>query len=376
MKYLTWVELSREAYNFNMQSFKNVVGDNCKIMAIIKSNAYGHGLYESAILAQDSKCVDMVGVYALNDAKYLYSKGIKLPIFIMGYVLSDDFFDIVRHDFSVCISSFDQLKKVKEVIGDKKIKIHLKFDSGLRRLGFYPSELKDLMTFLEENKNFVVEGIFSHFANIEDTICHDFAKLQRDTFENMTLPFVEKYHPIRHIACSAAGLLFPDTYFEMIRTGISMYGMWPSRETLITALKTNSKISELKPVLTWKTRIAQIKEVSVGDTVGYGRSYTVTRPGKIAIIPVGYYDGYDRHYSNSAKVIVKGVEAPVVGKICMNMSMIDVSHIDNVSIEDEVILLGEDGNASVTADFLADISGTINYEVTTRINSSIPRIII
>ena len=206
MKYLTWVELNREAYNFNMQSFKNTVGDDCKIMAIIKSNAYGHGLYESAILAQESKCVDMLGVYALNDAKYLYDKGVNIPIFIMGYVLSDDFMDIVKHDFSVCISSFDQLKKVKDVIGDNKIKIHLKFDSGLRRLGFYPSELKDLMTFLDENKNFIVEGIFSHFANIEDTICHDFAKLQRDTFEKMTVPFVEKYHPIRHIACSAAGL--------------------------------------------------------------------------------------------------------------------------------------------------------------------------
>ncbi|MCQ2736220.1 MAG: alanine racemase [bacterium] len=375
MNHLTWVELNREAYRFNMEHFRKLAGNNRKIMAIIKSNAYGHGLYETALLAQECGNADMLGVYSLQEAKHLYGKGIKLPIFIMGYVMAEEFNDIARHDFSICISSLDQLKAVAETIGTKTLKIHLKFDTGLRRLGFLPEETQELLAWLSEHENFRVEGIFSHFANIEDTVSHDFAKEQRDTFEKMCAPFMKKYNPLRHIACSAAGLLFPDTYFEMIRSGISMYGMWPSKETLITSLKSNMA-GELKPVLSWKTRIAQVKDVKPGDTVGYGRSHAITRPGRIAIIPVGYNDGYCRKYSNSAKVIVRGIEAPVIGRICMNMSMIDVSHIKDASREDEVILIGSCGNSSVTADFLAGISDTINYEVTTRISPFIPRVIV
>lgn len=374
MKNLTWVELNRDAYNFNMANFRRLAGKDKKIMAVVKSNAYGHGLHETALLAQDCGNVDMLGVYSLREAKLLYGKGVKLPVFIMGYVLGEEFIDVARHDFSVCVSSLEQLRMIDEVIGTKNLKIHLKFDTGLRRLGFYPEEIPELTAFLGERPNLKVEGIFSHFANIEDTISHEFAKSQRDLFERMCEPLMDR-GPIRHIACSAAGLLFKDTYFEMIRAGIAMYGLWPSKETLITSLKSNM-ISELRPVLSWKTRVAQTKPVSPGDTVGYGRSYKVTRPGRIAIIPVGYNDGYDRKYSNSAKVIIKGKEAPVIGRICMNMSIVDISHIDGVKIEDEVILIGSEGEASVTADFLADISGTINYEVTTRIDPSIPRIIV
>ena len=374
MKYLTWIELSKSAFEFNMANFRKLAGD-LKIMAVVKSNAYGHGLYEIAFLAQETGGADMLGVYSLSEANFLSSKGISLPILIMGYILTEDFVEAAHKNFSVCISSFDQLKAVAEKIGGRSLKIHLKFDSGLRRLGFYPEEIPYLLEFLNERKNFHVEGLFSHFADIEDTVTHDFARTQRTTFESMSSSFMQLYTPLRHMACSAAGILFKDTYFDMLRVGISMYGLWPSKETLITSLKSHSALTELKPVMSWKTRVAQIKDVRPGDTVGYSRSYRVTRNGKIAIIPVGYYDGYDRLYSNRAKVVINGCEAPIIGKICMNMSMVVVSHIDDLKRDDEVILIGGCGGSQVTADFLAEISGTINYEVVTRINSSIPRII-
>ena len=153
-----------------------------------------------------------------------------------------------------------------------------------------------------------------------------------------------------------------------------MYGMWPSKETLITYITSGNEKPVLKPVLTWKTRVAQVKKVYPGDTVGYGRTHRVTRPGIIATLPIGYADGYDRKFSNSSYVLIKGQEAPIVGRICMNVCMVDISHIENVSMGDEVILLGNQGEKSITADFLAGLAGTINYEITTKINPALPRV--
>jgi alanine racemase len=162
----------------------------------------------------------------------------------------------------------------------------------------------------------------------------------------------------------------------MVRVGIGLYGMWPSKETLITALGQEKPLVDLRPVLTWKTRVAQVKHVTPGDTVGYGRTHKITRPSAIAVLPVGYADGYDRRLSNQGSVLIRQENAPVVGRVCMNMIMVDVSHIPECVTGDEAVLLGRQGAASITAESMAGLAGTINYEITTRINPMLPRIFI
>ncbi len=375
IKHLTWVEISRKAIGNNISSFRTLVGRDCKIMAVVKANAYGHGLLEVAGIALESGA-DTLGAFSIEEAVFLRKAGVTGDIFVLGYVLADNMPLVCEYDLCAGITSPEHLKSALNVLCGRKIRLHLKFDTGLRRLGFLPADIPGLMSLLDKSANVDICGIYSHFANIEDTLNHDFAQLQRETFESMCRPVMEKYRVSRHVACSAAALLFPQTYFEMVRTGISMYGMWPSKETLITSLMTESKNTPLEPALTWKTRIAQIKAVVPGDTVGYGRSHRVTRPGIIATLPIGYADGYDRKLSNRSHVLIGGTEAPVLGRICMNMCMVDISHIKGVSMEDEVVLLGRQGDKVITADDLAELVGTINYEITTKISPLLPRLIV
>ena len=372
IKHITWIEISKSAIADNMAIFRNLIGNSCKIMAIVKSNAYGHGIVEFSKIAADH--ADILGVFSLEEALQL-KQHLNKDIFILGYVLPENMPIVCDNNFVVGITSMEHLNQSAKIANGKTLKVHLKFDTGLRRLGFLPHEMQEVREFLDKHENIKIEGIYSHFANIEDTLNHDFASKQMETFEEMTRPFKDCYKELlRHTACSAAALLFPQTYFEAIRAGISMYGMWPSKETLITYITSGNEKPVLKPVLTWKTRVAQVKKVYPGDTVGYGRTHRITRPGIIATLPIGYADGYDRKFSNSSYVLIKGQEAPIVGRICMNVCMVDISHIENVSMGDEVILLGNQGEKSITADFLAGLAGTINYEITTKINPALPRI--
>jgi len=374
IKPITWIEISKSAISENLSVFRNLVGTDCRIMAIVKANAYGHGILEFSKIAV--KSADLLGVFSLEEALTI-KKNMTAEVFILGYVLPENMPVVCDYNISAGLTSMEHLKKSLENIGSKDLRVHLKFDTGLRRLGFLPSEIPELLNFLENHRNIKVEGIYSHFANIEDTLNHDFAQKQIETFNEMTKPFVKKYpNLLRHTACSAAALLFSQTYYEAVRAGISMYGMWPSKETLITYITQGQEQTILKPVMTWKTKIAQVKNVHPGDTIGYGRAHRITRTGVIATLPIGYADGYDRKFSNSSYVLIRGKEAPITGRICMNVCMVDVSHIDGVSMGDEVVLLGKQGDKNISADFLAGLSGTINYEITTKINSDIPRIIV
>jgi alanine racemase len=249
-------------------------------------------------------------------------------------------------------------------------------------LGFREEELQEIIPLLEKNKRLVqIEGIFTHFANIEDSTNHFFAMSQWGKFLYLTqkIENVLKIKPRKHYACSAASLLFGEAVEGMVRLGISLYGLWPSRETYLSyLLKYGERRMQdaLRPVLTWKTQVLQVKNVQPGETVGYGLTYQVTRKGKIAILPVGYWDGYDRGLSNKAYVLLNGQRAPVRGRICMNLMMVDISDIPAVMSGDEVILLGASGTESISAEQLATWTGTINYEIVTRINPQIPRYLV
>jgi len=221
-------------------------------------------------------------------------------------------------------------------------------------------------------------GVGTHFANIEDTTNHEFAESQIVAF-NRIAEAIAQVHPqplLRHTACSAAVLLFNRTHLDLARIGISLYGLWPSKETYVSCLERGKPSLDLTAALTWKTRIAQVKEVPEGGYVGYGLTWRATRPTTIAVLPVGYYEGFDRELSGIAHVLVRGKRAPVRGRVCMNMCMVDVTDIPGAALEDEVVLIGRQGDEKITAEQIAAWCGTISYEIVSRIHPSLPRVLV
>jgi alanine racemase len=251
----------------------------------------------------------------------------------------------------------------------------VKVDTGTARQGVLPEELEDFLKLVKTSRNLSLEGISTHYANIEDTLNHDYAKLQISRF-TAALEVVDKTvgrPPFVHTACTAAALLLSSTHFSMLRSGIGLYGLWPSRETLLAAREKGSAVTDFHPVLTWKTRIVQIKTIDEGSYVGYGCSYKTMRKTVLGVLPVGYADGYDRALGNRAHVLVRGRRAPVIGRICMNLCMVDLTDVPGTKLEDEVVLLGKSGEERITAETMAEWAGTINYEIVTRISPFLPR---
>ncbi len=242
-------------------------------------------------------------------------------------------------------------------------------------------EVKDIWPFvrsIRRHEELILEGLSSHFANIEDTTKHDYPRLQLEAFR-AAVRTVQAHGvrvPVKHMSCTASTILFPETDFSMARVGIGLYGHWPSKETYLSCLQKKREPLLLKPVLSWKARIAQVKKIGPDSCVGYGCTYKTTRPTVLAVVPVGYFDGYDRGLSNTAHVLVRGRRAPVRGRVAMDFFMADVTDIPGVRLEDEVTLIGPDGKERITADDLAGFAGTISYEILARINPLIPRVIV
>ncbi len=346
-------------------------------MAVVKSNAYGHGMIEIASLCAKA-AVDWLGVNSIEEALALRDNGITLPIFVLGYVALRDLEDAVNENIRITVYNAETARKL-EAFGkehNKNIPIHIKVETGTNRQGVHGKELASLLSLIDECQYVTLEGISTHFANIEDTTDHSYAQYQLDQFRHIEKTFFSTQTLIRHTACSAAILLFPETYFEMVRAGIALYGLWPSKQTRVSCSMQGRKIPELKPVLTWKTKVAQVKDVGNDAFISYGCTFKTTRDSRIAVLPVGYYDGYRRAFSNISHVLIQGRRAPVRGRVCMNITLVDVTDIKNVVPEEEVVLLGKQGNEEITADHLASIAGTINYEVITGINPYLERRIV
>jgi len=223
-----------------------------------------------------------------------------------------------------------------------------------------------------------LEGISTHFANIEDTLNHSYAESQLNTFREVLTELEANgiEIPVIHTACTAAAILFPETHFSMLRTGIGVYGLWPSRETYLSARLGDRPVPDLQPVLAWKTRVVQIKDVPQGAFVGYGCTHRTTRNTRLGILPVGYADGFDRAIGNTGYVLIRGKRAPVIGRVCMNLTMIDITDVEGIGLEEQVVLLGRDGDEEISADLMAEWAGTINYEIVSRISPFLPRKVI
>ncbi|MBU1992740.1 MAG: alanine racemase [Patescibacteria group bacterium] len=373
-KQKTWVEVSKDNLIHNIQTLKGLVGDRVFCPAV-KANAYGHGIVEVAPYVLTGGA-DWLAVDALFEAKKLKESGIESPIYIMGYVLNNELKEAVKEGFRFVVYNKETIIELGKISRD--CNIHLKIETGNNRQGIALGDLPEIVDLLSKNPCINVEGVATHFADIEDTTDHSYAEEQIENFKK-GIEILENggVRPAyAHCANTAAVILFPHTYLNFVRAGIGIYGMWPSNETYVSAVKANKADIELRPALTWKTIIAQIKNLKEGEYIGYGRTYRTTHDTRLAVLPVGYYDGYDRGLSNNAFVIIHGKRAPVRGRVCMNMIMVDVTHIPEAKVEDEVILLGKDGGEKVSAELMGSWANTINYEITTRINERIPRVIV
>lgn len=369
-KYLKWLEIDSEALLNNFSGFQKLAGKNTEIYSVIKANAYGHGLLEIAEILKNSTYG--FAVNHIDEAISLRKNGIKNPILVLGYILLNQLHLAAENNISICVYNKETIDKLGKI--GKPIKVHIKVETGTSRQGLLPEELLEFAKYIQSYPNIEIEGLYTHFANIEDTTDHSYAELQLAKFQKAVdiLQNAKIKIPIKHTACTAAAILFPETYFNAVRVGIGMYGLWPSRETLISAREKGREMINLQPVLTWKTRIAQTKWLEKETPVAYGLTFKTTRRTKIAILPVGYSDGYDRKLSNNSYVVIKGKRAPLLGRVMMNMIVVDVTDIENIKVEDEVILIGKGGMPS---DEMAGRIGTINYEVVARIERAMPRVV-
>jgi alanine racemase len=378
VKLLQWVEIDSSALIHNIHQFRRLIGEKRKLLAMVKANAYGHGILEISRIAVHEG-VDWLGVHSLEEGILLRKQGLTCPILVVGYVPLAGLKEAVAHDLRLTVYNFETLDKLPAICRQlrKKAFLHVKVETGTYRQGIREEDVLTFMKKAKESPDLVLEGISSHFANIEDTTDHAYAQSQLQNFKKVLRELEQNKVeiPLKHMSCSASAILFPDTYFDMVRAGIGMYGLWPSKETFLSCRLQKREPLLLKPVLSWKTRIAQVKKVPKGSFIGYGCTYRVSRETTLSVLPVGYYDGYDRRLTNSSYVLIKGKRAPLRGRIAMDFIMVDTTDIPGLSLEDEVVLLGKDGDDSITVENLASLLGTINYEIVTRINPLIPRIL-
>jgi alanine racemase len=370
---LSWIEISRSRLQNNLQSFRGILSPGTRLMVVVKSNAYGHGLSVVSDVIRDE--VDWFGVDSLTEALEVEHVAPEKPVLILGYSKVEDGGEIVSRGFRQVIYRQDMARALSEAaeIRQKTARVHLKIETGTNRQGIPLDEITEFSQFVSQLPAIEIEGVYTHFANIEDTLDPSFAKLQLERFGE-AIDRIEKtgIRPAHVHADATAGiLLYPETHFTMVRLGIGAYGTWPSRETQLAARERGRGVN-LEPVLTWKTRIVQMKNIEAGEYVGYGLSFRANRATTLAVIPVGYYEGYDRALSNAGQALVGGARVPIVGRVAMNMMILDVTDIAP-RLDDEVVLIGCQGESEITADELADKAGTIAYEVFARINPLLER---
>ena len=373
------VEIGRAALVHNVREFRRIIGRKRLFLGVVKANAYGHGLLETSRIAV-AEGVDWLGVNSVDEGAALRDAGIEVPVLVLGYVPLGDLEEAVARDLRLTVYNRETVKKLAVLAkrAGRDVRLHIKVETGTWRQGVVPKDLGTFVRDVQSSPGLVVEGLSSHFANIEDTTKHDYPRLQLDCYRAACRELEERglRIPIRHMSCTASTILFQEPDFNLARVGIGLYGLWPSKETYLSSALEKKEPPDLKPVLTWKARIAQIKKVPAGAFIGYGCTYRTTRPTALAVIPVGYSDGYDRRLSNAAHILVKGRRAPVRGRVAMDFFMADVTDIPSVKLEDEATLLGADGKERIAAEDLAALAGTIGYEILARINPLIPRVVV
>ena len=369
---LSYIEISSHALRENVRTLRGLAPQK-QCACVVKANAYGHGQHEVISLIQ--KECDYLQVDDIEELRAVCALTQK-PTFVFGYVQKENLAEAVSLQGILCI--YDEARiRLLESIGKKRntyIPIHIKIDALLGRQGVLPKDVSHIIDVLKKSPHVRLEGIYSHFSNIEDTknSAHALRQWKQFTVARELFSRAGYINLLVHISATS-GVLTHDPMLptSLVRLGLGMYGMWPS-EALAHEWK--KKIT-LHPVVRWVTHVAQVKKIPTGFPVGYGCTFIAKRPTTIAVLPQGYSDGYDRGLSNKGEVLIHGKKVPIIGRVAMNMIVADVTRISGVHEEDEVVLLGSQGGLSITAESIAEKIATINYEVTTRISPLLPRII-
>ncbi len=370
----SYILISKENLIHNIKQFRSLVKKGTEISAVVKSNAYGHGDREIAQILLPY--VDYFQVNSVEELKRIREITSK-PILVFGYVGKHDLGKAIKIGCILSAFDFEHLLLINESARrlKKKQKVHIALDSYLGREGFMPSEIKKILQEIKKMKNIMVDGLYSHFSNIEDTANFSHAQKQIDEYQKICDLFKKNgFRSLKtHISATSGVLAYEkrNGFNNIVRIGIGLYGMWPSEYLE----KMWQKKIILKPVLSWKTKIAQIKILPKGHSVGYGLTYITKKKIKVAVIPIGYADGYDRGLSNKGEVLIGGTRCKILGRVAMNMFVVDVNHLKSVFAEDEVVLIGKQGNQEIAAEEIAQKIDTINYEITTRLSSLLPRMV-
>jgi alanine racemase len=367
----SWIELDSKALQSNFVFFKKL-NKLTKTMAILKANAYGHGLKET-YQALEPVAPPAIGVNYLFEAKTLRCLGYRGKLLIMGPISSEEIASTKKLKITVTISQVETLATWLRL--QDKPNIHIKIDTGLSRQGFTLKEIKNIIPQLLPFKKHVI-ALMSHFACVEDVNQQDSAKQQIKALQSAQKIFTKETFKLKsHIAASAASLLLADSHFDMIRVGISLYGFWPSDLTRLSYVTNTNSKSPLTPVLSWRTKIAAVRRLTSGQAVGYGHTFKAPRHMQIAILPVGYYEGYPRlaGCDSRSHVLIQGKNCNIIGRICMNMMMVDISELADPKVGEIVTLIGKDQYEQIHAEQIAQWSQTIQYEIVTNLNPEIPR---
>lgn len=355
----------------NIKRTREIIHKDTKIMGIIKADGYGHGAVPIA-KALDS-LVDAYGISIVEEGIELRDAGITKPILILGYAPEQMYDMMIQYDMMPAVCDYAMAEKMsrKAVELDKSVKVHIKIDTGMSRIGFRPDE-ESVKTIIEISKlpNLEIDGIFSHFARA-DELDKTFSKEQLAKFIKMADAIEEAgiTLPVKHISNSAGIIELPEANLDMVRSGISTYGLYPSEDV-------HKERLPLKPAMSLYAYVTMVKELEAGVPVGYGGTYVTTKRTKVATIPAGYGDGYPRALSNQGRVIIHGQYAPIIGRVCMDQFMVDVTEIDDVKTGDRAVLVGTDGDKAITLEEIGNMSASFNYEAACDVGKRVPRVYI
>ncbi|MBI1961319.1 MAG: alanine racemase [Parcubacteria group bacterium] len=375
----TWVEISKSALKHNIRQFKSITGPATKLIAVVKANAYGHGLKAVAGVIQDA--VDCLAVINLDEARSLREAGVHAPIIILGYISesAEALAWAVRERVEIVVNSLSHAKRLSELLAGSAeqgtLRVHAKVDTGMGRMGILPENAVSYIKQINELPGLYLKGVESHFADV--TNHREYAKEQLKRLLDIRYQlFQEKVLPaLWHMAKTEAILDFSESHLDAVRLGIGLYGLWPDKK-LPDRVRAAHPECTLAPVLSWKAKILQVKDYPEGAYIGYGCTRRTKRKTKIAIIPVGYYEGFGRGLSNKGDILIRGSRCAVLGNVCMNMCMVDATDVANVQRSDEAVLVGRQGDEEITLGQIADLLGTVHYEVAARINPFVQRIIV
>lgn len=364
-------EIDLDAIAYNMEQMKNRIGEGAQLIGVIKTDAYGHGAVPIAQMFEEIPYIWGYAVACLDEGMILRKNGIEKPIFVLGCVFPDQYEDMIRHDIRAAVYTEEMAEGMSRtaVRLGKDAYFHIKIDTGMGRIGFpVTEESADTIRRICSLPNVCPEGMFTHFAKADEAD-KSYTLMQHDRFMWMKEQMEKRNVPIRYYDCdNSAGIIdFPDMKHDLARAGISTYGMYPSDEVDKSAV-------ELKPALSLKSHVIFVKEVEPGTSISYGGTFTADRKMRIATVPVGYGDGYPRSLSNKGYVLIRGKKARILGRVCMDQFMVDVTDIPNAAFMDPVTLIGSDGEERITVDDLAELSGRFNYEFVCCLSKRIPRV--